>query len=179
LVEIIITIAVSALVIFGGLAALVGTAASWDKGRARMDAEIESAQAIRFIRDHLREAMEVTVDVDGKGVTYRLPLKDANGDYIAPAQWDGVVRRFEVRPSGKLFAVDGGNERVLVEDVALQDPRNGNPAPYQQFTPGPGGITRIVTVQIVTQRQIHREGSTAYGRNRETVILRNTPILIN
>lgn len=179
MVEMIISIAISALVIFGGLTVLVGTAASWDKGRARIDAEIESGQTIWFIRDRLREAMEVTVDADGKGLTYRLPLKNANGDFITPVQWDGVVRRFEVRPSGKLVAVDGANERVLVEDVALRDPRNGNPAPYQQFTRGPGGITRTVIVQIVTQRQIRREGTTAYGRNRETVILRNTPILIN
>lgn len=177
--ETLITVVVTSLIVFGGLAALIGTAATWDKGQARIGAEVEAAQAIRFMRDRLREAMQVTVDVDGRGLTYRLPQKDSNGDYLVPAQWDGVLRRFEVRANGKLFAVDGSNERVLVEDVSLVDPRDSGPAPYQPFTAGPGGVTRQVTVQIVTRREIHREGTAAYGRNRETVILRNTPILLN
>lgn len=179
LTEVLIGVAVSALIVFGGLSALVATAGGWSRGQAKIDAELEAVQAMRLIRDTLREAMLVSVDADGRGITYRLPLKDDDGNYIQPAQWDGVVRRFEVRADGKLYSINGGVETVIVRGVSVVDPRNGNEATYSPFTAGPGGITRQVTVQIVTQRQVEREGRTAYGRNRETVILRNTPTLIN
>ncbi len=179
LVEVVFGISVSAIVIFGGMIALVSTLGGWSRGQSKIEAELEATQAMRHLRDTLREAMVIQVDIDGKGMTYRLPLRDGDGDYQQPAAWDGITRRFEVRDTGELVAVNDGVERTLVKGVAVLDPRNGNPAPYHPFQPGPGAIVRQVVVQIVTERQIHREGTKAYGRNRETIILRNTPTLIN
>lgn len=179
LTEVLIGVSISSLVVFGGLTALVATAGGWSRGQSRIDAELEAVQAMRLIRDTLREAMVVTVSADGRAIAYRLPRKDLAGNYIQPAQWDGVIRRFEVRPDRKLYSVNGAVETVIVKGVSVMDPRNGIGAPYRQFTAGPGSIIRQVTVQIVTERQIQREGRSAYGRNRETVILRNTPTLLN
>jgi C-terminal processing protease CtpA/Prc len=129
------------------------------------------------VRDNLKEAMEVTIDPDGNGINFKLPAKDANGNYITPLTYDGISRRFALS-SGSLILTVNGNSTTILTNVVTKDHRGDGSSPtYQIFTPGTGSIIRIVTVQLVTDRVI-QNGQHAYGRVREQILLRNTPQII-
>lgn len=142
-----------------------------------MDAESSAQRAIRRISSELRQAMAVTVDPGGMGVTYRLPVVDSNGNYTVPPVWDGVTRRIE-RSGTNLDLVIGASRRRLASGVILTDPfsTNGSSA-YQIFTPGAGTITRQVTVQLSIQKNSIKSYQVS-SRGRETIFLRNIPDLI-
>lgn len=162
------------------LAVAVGTfltgMVSWARGQGRIDAEGGSQRAVREISQTLREAMAVTVDADGKGLSYRMPALDANGNYTIPITWDGITRRIAYS-NGQIVASGGAADRVLCKGVILTDPQSsGGTAAYAPFTAGSGTITRSLNVMIVSQRAADRD-KTATSRSRETIYLRNIPDL--
>jgi hypothetical protein len=175
LLEVIFALSIGSLVVFGGTLALVTTFTSWYRGQERITAEIEVQQALKHIRTHVREAMRVWVDADGRGITFQLPAQDEEGNYISPISWDGVVRRYHVGVDGVLRYSEDGVEQELLRDVVLHINDNGTLRPYVPFIPGPGVSPRQITVQIVTQRMIRAGGESAWGRGRETILLRNVP----
>lgn len=174
--EILIGLSLTAIVLLGGVIALLSTMHAWYRGEARIQVELASTQALQHIRDRLREAMSVSVDTDGRGITFRLPVRDSEGKYKLPPEWDGIERRIYVDANGKLISFDGERETVLLDDVVFTDRRGGQEGPlYLPFTSGGGAIVRQVTVHLVTEKMLRAEGETAYGRVRETILLRNTP----
>lgn len=179
LVEVMIASALTAFVLTGALATLYTGMRSWVAGQSKIEAETDGSQAIRTISIELREAMSVTVASDGNSISYRLPKRDSNGDFIVPVEWDGVSRRVVVQPSGTKYALligVFGNEALLTKNVILVDPeRAGSPA-YRVFTAGPGAITRSVNIQVVT-RTTNEKGGFINHRVRETLFLRNIPAI--
>lgn len=169
---------ITGFVVFGGLMALVSTLLSWTRGQARIDAELESQQSLRIVRDTLREAMVVTVDADGKGITYRLPSKNPDGSYVQPATWNGVTSRFFVNASNQLIQQEGATTRVLLTNLVFTDPYRTGSTAYLPFVAGSGTVTRTVTVQFVTQRMLRTGGEAAWGRVRERMLIRNSPSII-
>jgi type II secretory pathway pseudopilin PulG len=174
LVEVVVASVLSTMVIFSALGVYLAGMESWLRGSERINAETQSRQGVRMISDYLREAMAVTVAADGRSLTYRLPQRDVNGDFIYPAMWDGVTRRIYFI-NGTIRHDTGANDRVIVRNVLTTDV-GGTNANYRQFTAGPGAITRRVTVQIVT-RTNDDPAVEAIGRKREVIFLRNIPEL--
>jgi hypothetical protein len=194
LVETLTAAVMTSLVFFGASLALIAGTQSWLRGQSRIDAEAGAQRAMRVIIGELRRAMAVTVNPDGsggevtQGISYRLPRVDAHGNYVTPAEWDGVSRTIEfVRRSGsdtgviRMVAVHGGTrvERVIARHVILTDPLSeGSDDVIRVFTPGPGTIIRQMTVTIATRTRAARD-ETVDTRIRETVYLRNIPSLVN
>src|SRR3954466_12563397 len=95
LAETTIAAGLSTLALFGAIMLFLSSAMGWTRGSGRIDAEATTHRAVREIARELREAMSVTVDANGLGLSYRLPVKDASGNYTMPITWDNVARRVE------------------------------------------------------------------------------------
>ncbi len=151
-------------------------AATWYRGAGKIDAETQSRKAVRLISNELAEAMTVTIDANGMGLSFQRPKKDANGDYMSDVQGqpmsDGIVRRIFLT-GGRIVYTDGVGSRTLGRSIISTDPYSGDGhTPYKIFTPGQGAIVRQVTVMIVSQTTGANK-ELVVGRKRETVFLRN------
>lgn len=176
LIETLTAATLTVLVLFTGIMVMVSGMNSWAQGQARINAEMQSQRAVRAIANQLRQAMSVTVDANGKGLTFRLPQKDGSGSYIVPAVWDGVTRRIEVS-NGKVNLIENGATTTLCNNVILTDPKSlGGTAPYTPFTAGAGSIVRQITVMVATRWNGKRDQLVS-SRIRETIYLRNIPQL--
>ena len=176
LIELITAAGITVLVLGGAVSTLFVGSAAWARGMGKIGAEVDSQMAVRIVAQQLREAMSVKVDADGKGLTYRVPQTDKSGAYTLPISWDGRVRSVRVQKD-KLVLADGQSNRVIASGLVFSDPvsKNGN-QPYRIFTPGPGTVTRQVTIQIATSRYGVGAKKVA-SRSRETIFLRNIPQL--
>ena len=176
LVEMLVTSVVTVMAIGTAGSVWLAGATSWYQGVGKIDAETQSRQAVRLVCTELAEAMDVVVDVDGKGVTFHKPGKDVNGDYTTDVTGqptsDGINRRIYL-DNGKLLYNGGNGIRTLARNVITTDPLSaGGNQPYKIFTPGLGAITRQVTVMVVTQTTGAKQEAVK-ARKRETVFLRN------
>lgn len=196
---------IGSMVIGGGAMLATNSAQSWTKGRNWIDADESSRQAVQKVTRTLREAMWVQVDANGRGITYRLPRKDAGGNVISPTQPDMTLRRFEV-VNGVLVHVEGARRTSVADGVLDRDPYRdltggramahgvlydvhcGSPVyhlrvdtspTYRMFTSNTAGPARELTIQFVTATKGHRGDQTLFGRRRERISLRNIPSLIS
>lgn len=177
LVETVIAASFSVIAITGAVMLFLSGAMSWTRGAGRMDAESKANFAIRMISRELREAMSVTVDGNGRGLTYRLPQKQQDGSYVLPITWDGRYRRIELQDTN-LVVIDGEAKHRICSGVVLTDPQSvGGSGSYKIFTPGSGTITRSLTAMVVSTRNADYN-KTATSRSRETIYLRNIPQLV-
>lgn len=175
--ELLVASTLTSLILFGAVGTLLTSMTSWYRGAGKIAAESGAQQAVRTVSSELRAAMQVEIDTDGQGLTYRLPLLDENGDCALPAQWDGVERRIELdlgaQPPALLMGAASGDMRVICRDVIARDPyRTGGE--YRLFTPGEGATVRQVTVKIATST-IGAGDEETCSRIRETIYLRNVP----
>ncbi len=149
---------------------------AWAKGTGKITADLESQSALKRISGELKEAMSVTVDGNGMGLSYRLPRQDEGGNFVVPPVWDGVNRRIEFNSGRKELAIVTGSRReIIAENVISKDVTNGN-RDYRIFVPGSGAITRQITVMIVSETYGARREKVA-SRLRETLFVRNVPVL--
>jgi hypothetical protein len=177
LVEVLTASTISVLVLAGAYAALLSGSWTWLRGSGALDANASAQRAVRKVASELRQAMSVTVDGNGLGLSYRMPVIDGNGNYTVPPIWDNVTRRIELNGTN-LNIVTGGTTKRIASGVILTDPlSSGGTGSYVIFSPGIGTITRQVTVQLVVRKDTLRTKTTT-SRNRETVFLRNIPELI-
>lgn len=190
---------IGTMVIGGGAMLATNSAQSWTKGRNWIDADESSRQAVQKVTRTLREAMWVQVDANGRGVTYRLPRKDAGGNVIVPTQPDMTLRRFEV-VNGALVHIEGARRMTVATGVLERDPYRdvtggramahgvlydvscGSPVydlrvetspAYRMFTANGSGPARELTVQFVTANKGQKGDQTLFGRRRERISLRN------
>ncbi|HWD39991.1 MAG TPA: hypothetical protein VG944_14170 [Fimbriimonas sp.] len=176
LIEALIAAFLTAMTLTTAVVCLFTGASAWANGQGKINAEEGSHTALRLVVNDLRQAMAVSVDSNGLGVTYTLPAKDSSGAFISPAQSDGVVRRIELDGT-TLNMITDGVTRKLCDSVILTDPLStSGTTPYQIFTAGAGTTTRSVTVMIVTKTSGYRANKET-SRNRETVFVRNVPPL--
>lgn len=193
--EVVVGSVISTIVLTSALSLFIACAGAWARGENLMDGENDTRQAVRVISDELRQAMLVTIDADGRGITYRHPNKDVNGNFSVPVVWDGVSRRIYLNGTNLILRGNGGIERVVARNVLTVDPfmlstttvqrkmRNTSQgvevAPsYRIFTPSSAGLINEVIVQIVTGTKGGRVGESLRTRKRERVVLRNVPELI-
>lgn len=174
IIETITAAGIGVLAIGTSIAVFTEGMGSWTRGQLRVEAETQSRQLARVISDRVREAMEVTIDGNGQGLTYRVPARDVNGIFTVPLQWDGVVRRV-FHTNGTVFLQEGASTRAIGRNVILTDPgQTGSPS-YQLFTPEGPGFVRRLAIKIVTRQQ-DANGRTYLGRKREWIALRNAPL---
>lgn len=178
LVEVLVASGVSSFVLLGTLSVFVSGISSWTRGNRRIEVETQSQTVVRKVADELREAVQVTVDADGNGITYFRPRTDADGNFQINVRGlpvsDGVARRFFVQ-NGRLMHDAGNGPRALCENVILTDPLSpGGATVYRPFVSGGGMVVRQLTVTIATRRR-DGEGKNLTGRKRQTVFLRNVP----
>ncbi len=178
LVELLVSSGISLLVLGAALATLYSGMRSWIMGASMINAEVDGSQAVRRLVSDLREAMAVTVAADGRSVSFRMPQRDANGDFIVPPLWDGVSRRAILTETtgGKFTLAVGvtGSEIPVSRNVILIDPESGTGTAYRVFSPGPGTVTREIHLMVVTRTNGPRN-EPIYHRIRETLFLRNIP----
>jgi len=193
--EVVVGSVISTVVLTSALSLFIACAGAWARGENLMDGENDTRQAVRVISDELRQAMLVTIDADGRGITYRHPNKTAGGDFAVPVVWDGVERRIFLNGTNLIMRGTGGVERVVARNVLTVDPfmlsttttqrkmrhtsQGVEVAPaYRIFTASSGGLINEVIVQIVTGTKGGRAGESLRTRKRERVVLRNVPELI-
>ena len=176
LIEVLTSALITVLVLGTVLGIVFAGSSSWARGMGKIGAETGSQQAVRIVSQKLQEAMAVSVDQNGMGLTYRVPEKDGSGAFVVPLAWDGVTRRIQAR-GNELIELEGGSARVIASGLILKDPVSlKGSRPYVLFTPGPGQITRQVTIEVATRRYGFR-AKTVANRSRETIFLRNIPQL--
>lgn len=176
LLEVLTATGLSSMLLFGALAVFLQGSASWLRGTASITVNEDAQGAVRLISQELREAMSVTVDGDGLGLSYRLPQVDGDGNYVVPAVWDGVERRIDLDDGRIVVEAEDADDRLVCRGVILQDPRSGVGATYKIFSAGAGAITRQMTIMVVTKAYEYRQEDSR-SRCRETVFLRNIPEL--
>lgn len=176
--EVVISSGMTMFILIGAVSVFLMGMTAWFRGQAKLDANNSSQRTVREIVAELRESMFVSVDADGKGLTFQRPAKDTTGTYTQPESWDGVTRRIALNASGEIWIqLNGTNTRRLCKGVILTDPLStGGTGAYKPFTPGAGTLTRAVTVMIVTQANDYKNELTT-SRSRETIYLRNVPQL--
>ncbi|MCW5938995.1 MAG: hypothetical protein KF884_04360 [Fimbriimonadaceae bacterium] len=178
LVDAVVAAGISVLAIGGATATFISGSSNWLRGLGRIGAESQSRLGVRMVVNELREAITVTVDANGLGLTFTKPQVDGQGNFVMDVHGhpvsDGQTRRIFVQNQQLLYQV-GSNTRRIGRGIVLIDPyKPGTDKSYRVFTPGQGAITRQLTVLLVT-RSVDTEGNNYYGRKRETVFLRNIP----
>ena len=195
LVEVLVASGISALVLGSAISIFLMVTGSWARGESQMSVENETRQTMRLMADELREAMWVSLDADGMGITYRKPAKDVLGNFVNPVTWDGLDRRIYFS-SGKIFIEpQAGQARSICRNVLDKDPfrltgsgmeaqmatgdivTTGAPT-YRIFTPNAGTVITQITMVVVTGNRGGKAGQVVRAKKRETVVLRNVPELI-
>lgn len=195
LAEVVVASAMSAMVLLFSITVFLAVTSSWARGENLMDSEGEVREAVRFCNDELRQAMWVSVDADGMGITYRIPKKEASGAFEVPAVWDGVDRRLFLENNGLWTSWSATGKRRICRNVLTTDPFVGlnnavaarrqvvsgampvYPA-YKIFEKNPGVVTTEITVTLVAANRGGQVGEIVRSKKREVVALRNVPELI-
>lgn len=193
LTEVIVSSVISSLVLSLAVSVFLMCIGSWARGESQMDGDGDTRKAMRAVAHELREAMWVSVDADGMGITFRQPRKDASGAFQTPVVWDGVDRRIFLDQSELVMTAGPGTRRRLATNVTEFDAFQGRAhamdarrevggtttfARYRIFTPNAGALTTEVVVQIVTGAKGGQVDEVIRSRKRERVVLRNVPELI-
>lgn len=187
LVETVVASSISTMVLFVAISAYLAGIGNWARGESWIDVQQQSRNGVRAVSDALREAMAVTVDNDGMGLTYRLPVMTADGTISVPMVWDNVNRRIYYQ-DGSLWIDDGVNKYQAARNVVTVDPfLNATNArtvvietgpyvapSYKIFTSDGNAIPRSIVVCLVTRNR-GRGAEMIHARHRETVFLRNVP----
>ncbi len=194
LAEVVVTSVISVVILTSVVTLFITVAAAWARGETTMETEGETAEIVSKVADELHEAMWVSVDADGYGLTYRKPKKQVSGDFEIPVVWDGIDRRIYL-DSTDLKIFDGTNTRILSKNVLKNDPfrlgthmsqkrkssqtvvAEGAPT-YKIFVPNSTALVSEVTVTVVTGAKGGRPGEWARAKKRDRVLLRNVPELI-
>jgi Tfp pilus assembly protein PilW len=192
MVEVIVGSVISVIVLSSAVTLFISVVGAWARGETMMEGENDTREVVRVMSMELREAMWLSIDTDGMGVTYRKPRKTASGDFEIPTVWDGVDRRMFLDGS-TLKIRDASNTRILAKGVMATDPfrtvahamqakKTTDTMPvaplYRIFEAPNVGIVSEVTITLVTSGRGANGGETVRAKKRETITLRNIPELI-
>jgi type II secretory pathway pseudopilin PulG len=174
MIETLIASGIAMTVILMSMAIFLLGATTWYRGQARLDANNYSQRAVRQVSQRLREAMQVSVDANGQGLTYQLDTKDSSGSYTIPLTPDGITHRIELNGTNLVMKENGAIVKTLCTNVTTNDPLSN--AAYKIFTPGAGANIRSVVVEVVASQNQYKQ-ETVTSRSREQIYLRNIPSL--
>jgi type II secretory pathway pseudopilin PulG len=175
--ELLIAFSILSMVLAAGVGVMSTTVRSWARNTERLDTENDTATAVRYMASKLQEAYTASVSSDGTRVTYRLPQKDAYGEYITPPVPETFARQFYVS-QGTLYEDDGSIVTPLLTDLTDLDPSiPSTDKHYAFFSPGGGQIVRVVTVHLVTSVATADPEVIVRSRHRQSVLLRNVPTI--
>ncbi len=164
----------TATVLVTSVAVFIYASYSWIKGASHVMAESDSALAVQTMDRQLREAISVTLDANGKGITYQLPAHNADGSYAVPQVWDNVTRRIALSGTNLVMSGSDGTTTTLARSVYPYDPLAGTQSAYTIFSVTSGAKVTTLNVMIVTS-QLDGHQSLVTSRSRQTVYLRNLP----
>lgn len=178
LVESVTAASLTVLVMGGAITTFLQGMRTWVEGQSKLDAEQSSQHVVRAMDAQLREAMFVEVAADGMSLTYKLPAKNADGEYGIPPVWDNVTRRmYVIAGTGGFYSLymgPNGSARLMTKRVILTDPEApGNPS-YTPFQASQGSVSREITLRVIT-KSIADSTDASYSRTRERVVIRNVP----
>lgn len=175
LIEAVTAAFMTVMLLTGAVASYLGLSKSALIGQSKLDTQGGAQKAVRRAASEVREAMSVTVDDNGKGITYTLPAENSDGTYQIPLTPDGKTHRLWVDDAHEFCtkSSDGNTNLVLCKGLVANDPVLNTP--YRIFTGGTGINANTVTIEIVTQANTSST-STQITRARETVYLRNIPV---
>jgi len=167
---------IGTLVVFGVLSTLIMGMSGWARGQGQINAESSGQRGMRAIVAELREAMAVTVDADGKGLTYQLPARDGAGNFSSPPVWDGVSRRIQLgtESNGRAPLMIGptASLRQMAADIRVQDPNTS--ASYRFFTSPATSVVRQVDIRLISE-SLANQDKRVRSETRELIFLRNIP----
>lgn len=179
LIEMVFTSFIMLFTVIVGLSIFLTGIQTWYRGEAGIETQTGAQQGMQNVVSLLREAIYVNVDANGQGLTFNLPVEDASGNIVVPMTWDGISRRIEVSGNKLVYTWDGGPVQTLCTNMITTDPLSpGGTNVYQVFTPGPGSVTRSLTIMLVSQQAVSTQTKAIYGRRRDTLFLRNVPGLV-
>ncbi|MBI5707478.1 MAG: hypothetical protein HZC36_10885 [Armatimonadetes bacterium] len=178
LVELLIGTSLLSFVLFGMTTLYISGLRSMTRANEDTVLSQSNAQGIRHVLETIREAVNVSVSEDGSTIVYNLPKRASASDTVTgereiliPVVSDGVSHEFYVL-DGKLY--DGDTDRVLVDNLLLEDPDSGS-SQYQEYVPpfqlNTIGSGRAVTVNLITSELVG--GERRSQRMKSTVLLRN------
>lgn len=158
------------VMLLSGVTLMLNGVSSYERDVTRTSAEADVGKAIRVISEQLRQAVTVTVDTDGQGLTYTLPARQGNGSLVVPITSDGITRRIYRTANGQRLAIDGMNQTstplrtfILVEDLAPADVTG----PLFNLSPTNRALTIGISSRVTTGQE------TFTPRKTEIVKIRN------
>ncbi len=173
--EALLSLSILSLVLVAGVGVMSTTVRSWTGGTRRVDAENETAYAVRYIASRIQEACMISVASDGMSVTYWMPQKDEDGNYRMPVTPETESRSFSVS-NGTLYETDGHGTRELLAYVSSTDPSiPGSDKSYVPFEAGAGSVPRVLSVHLATERSGVNSETPVRSRHRQIIYLRNVP----
>ncbi|MCC6445007.1 MAG: hypothetical protein IT210_16315 [Armatimonadetes bacterium] len=166
LAEALVTVGVMSLLTISGMTLLVSASSHGIKGFEQTAADSDMNLAMQKVAMALRQSMGVAVDGNGLGITYYLPLRDVDGNYLLPLAADAGHRLY--LSNGDLIGTDWG--RPVLKDVPTADPETGST--YRIFTleNAVAGV-QVVAVKLTVRRNLG--SSCANARLKERVLIRN------
>lgn len=174
LVETLMAVSITSVVLFTATSVFLYASYDWIQNSVSVKADADSSLAVQVIDRQLRQAMVVTVDTNGNGVTYELPMQNPDGSYAVPLVWDGITRRIALQGTNLVMSGSDGSSETLAFNVYPYDPLAPPQTTYQIFTaPAVSSFTSL-TVMVVTGVTDNAQNLVT-SRSRQTVFLRNIP----
>jgi Tfp pilus assembly protein PilW len=174
LVETLMAVSLTSIVLLTATSVFMYASYRWIQNSVSVKADADSSLAVQMIDRQLRQAMVITVDPNGNGVTYELPMQNPDGSYAVPLLWDGVTRRIALQGTTLVMSGSDGTSETLAFNVYPYDPLAPPNTAYQIFTaPAVTSFTSL-NVMVVTGLGDNAQNLVT-SRSRQTVYLRNIP----
>ena len=168
LIELIVSLGILTLAVFGMTAVLVQTSSSSDRTQARSDLDSSVALAAERVEHYLIEARSITIDTNGLGLTYKYPTKNTDGTYTSSANAVETTSRRLYVADGVLCSSDEP-DRPILADIPVTDPETAQP--IRVFSAGIND--REIEVRLVSHRTIR--DNTFYSAVTARIQPRNMP----
>ena len=148
LVELMVTMGIMSLVIFGGAGILVNSSRSSAQIQTQSNIDSDVALAAEKLNHLLMETRSVTIDSNGLGLTYKLPPTNSDGAYISSAkELESTVRRIYLSGADLVTSVEPG--RPILQDIPTIDP--DTKTTLRIFQSGVGG--KEIIIRLVSGKQ--------------------------
>lgn len=178
LTELIVSSSLMVFTLIGVLALMISGLRSFERTTSDINLTQPNSQAVRRISETLRQALTVSISVDGTRVDYVLPkvgtaidAYTGEKELITPLEPDGVKRSFEVK-NGSLTSLP--EKRLLLSGIDPVDPHTSSSQYKQTYRPFQSttiGARNAVTINLITREDVN--GKPRFTRMKSTVMVQN------